>query len=355
MAIVIDAFSVVVRTSTLADKYPGGLEGYWQDCPNSSFCADEHLSRVAFMALSDADRFVAELAAKGLTPSRKDAAEDVALLSPSDGFLQPCAWLELGRWGPVAIAWLGGTTQGDVHAPAGWNADSTLRMITPEEAAQRFEFVRSEDKLDIYRDKTTGETFYVGRTASTSKSSKSRHNELYQRASQLIEGLILLDDRPPAPLDASNRSRLESAIPLFEEVVQINPGNWPAMWLLGKIYQRLSNYDSALAWFSRSHRVNPDHVDVAREAAIAAMDAGRPTEAIDYCRRALETQPEDAGLHANLAVALLFSGNPSEAKAAAAEATRRNPSDQITRQIVTIINEVLAGARPCPHHARDLE
>ena len=65
MAIVIEGYSVVIRNATLAARYPGGVEGYRRDCPNGSFCADEHLSRLGFMVQSDADVFVAQLAAQG--------------------------------------------------------------------------------------------------------------------------------------------------------------------------------------------------------------------------------------------------------------------------------------------------
>jgi tetratricopeptide (TPR) repeat protein len=353
MSVLIEGYSVVVRNATLAAKYPGGVEGYRRDCPNGSFCADEHLSRIGFMVQSDAEVFVAELAAKGLTPSRKDAAEEVALVSGWGGFLRPCAWLEIGRWGKAAIAWLAGTNRGDLHAPARWNADRSLQYVPPEEAKRRLEFVRSEDAVDVYRDKK-GQEFYVGRVAPNREASRARHNELYQRACGLIKGLILLHDQTPAELNAGTRQRLVDAVGLFEEVVSINPGNWAAMWLLGKVHQRLGDEQRRLEWLARSHRVNPDHPDVAREAALAAMDADQPEAAIGYCQRAIEADPDDAGLRANLAVALLFSGKPAEARAVAREALGRDPKDEITAQIVTVIDEVLAGARPCPHHIRDL-
>jgi tetratricopeptide (TPR) repeat protein len=354
MAVLIEAFSVVVRNSSLAARYPGGVEGYWRDCPNNTFCADDHLSRVGFMVQGDADVFVAQLAAKGLMPFRNGAAEDVALVSPRDGLLRPCDWLELGRWGKATIAWLAGTKRGDLHAPSGWNADRSVQYLTAEEAKERLEFVRSEGNVDVYRDRTTGQEYYVGRTAPARDKDRSRHNDLYKQACGLIEGLILLDDRPVAELNAVNRKRLMDSIGLFEEVVSINPGNWAAMWLLGKVYQRLGDEACRLEWFTRAYRLKPDQPDVAREAALAAMDAGQPEAAVGYCQSAIAASPDDAGLHANLAVALLFSGKPAVARTVAAEALRRDPADQITARIVALIDGVLAGKRPCPHHVRDL-
>ncbi|MGH7173961.1 MAG: tetratricopeptide repeat protein [Gemmataceae bacterium] len=355
MAVPIEGYSVLVRNSTLIAKYPGGVDGYRRDCPNNTFCADECLSRIGFMVQSDADVFVAQLAARGLMPYRNDVAEDVALATPVEGSMRPCAWLELGRWGQVVVAWLAGTKRGDLHAPAGWNAEKPLRQMSEEEIEQRLEFLRSEDNVDVYRDKTTGQQLYVGRTASISEEDKSRHNDLYEQGCRLIEGLILVHNKEPGELDPGCRKRLRDAIPLFVEVVRINPGNWATMWLLGKVYQRLGEYEQGLAWFSRAHRVNPDQADVAREAAIAAMDLGRPEEAISFCSRAIEVKPDDPGLRANLALALLFAGKPAEARPIAQEALAQDPVDKITAYLMQVIEGVLGGTRPCPHHTKDLQ
>jgi len=246
--------------------------------------------------------------------------------------------------GPATIAWLSGTNRGDLHAPA-----------SAEEIKQRLEYLRSEGNVDVYRDKTTGKELYVGRTESRSDQDKTRHNELYQQGCSLIEGLLILNNQAAGPLETHEQKRLEDAIPMFVEVVQINPANWPAMWLLGKAYQRLGQYEQGLAWFSRAHRVNPDHPDVAREASIAAMDLGQSTEAISFCERAIAANPNDAGLRANLALALLFSEKPAEASKIAQDALAQNPTDAITTNIVRIIDEVLSGKRPCPHGIVDLK
>src|SRR3954466_182380 len=84
MAVIVEGYSVIVRNSTLAAKYRGGIEGYRRDCPNATFCSDAHLSRIGFMVHRDADVFVARLAAHGLMPYRKGAAEDIALVCQSD-------------------------------------------------------------------------------------------------------------------------------------------------------------------------------------------------------------------------------------------------------------------------------
>jgi tetratricopeptide (TPR) repeat protein len=355
MAVLIEGYSVVVRNSTIAARYPDGVEGYERDCPNGSFCSDAHLSRVGFMVQRDADYFVAGLAAKGLTPYRNDAAEDVALLDAVEGLVLPCDWLEVGRYRGVTLAWLAGSEPGDLHAPAGWDFESAMVYMPAHEARERLEFLRSEDDVDVYQDRATGKEYYIGRTEHPSAEAMARHDRLYDEARARIEGLILIHGQQPEELDEDGRRRLEDAIAQLREVVEINPENWAAMWLLGKVYQRLEDYDQGLQWFARAHRVNPDQPDVAREAAIAAMDLGRPEEGLPYCERAVESRPDDPGLRANLALALLFAGRPAEARTAAEDALRRDPDDEITAQIVRIIGDVLDGRRPCPRHIRDLE
>src|SRR5262245_19176788 len=172
------------------------------------------------MVPGDADLFVAQLAARGLTSYRKDVAEDVAVVSPDKGLLRPCAWLELGRWGPVMIAWLAGTKRGDLHAPAGWNAaDRAVQHVSAEEAKQRLEFRRCDDNVDVYRDRTTGQEVYVGRVPPSAGASQSRHNDLYTRAWNLVQGLILLHGQAEGQLDRESLRNLHDGIPLLEEVV----------------------------------------------------------------------------------------------------------------------------------------
>jgi len=183
----------------------------------------------------------------------------------------------------------------------------------------------------------------------------AREDRLYKEACGLIDGLILLHDQPEQQLGADGRGQLERAVSLFQQVVELNPDHWPALWLMGKAHQRLGAFAAGLECFAAANQIKPDQPDVAREAAIAAMDAGQPERAVGFCERAIAAKPTDAGLRANLALALLFSGQPSEATEVADDALRQAPSDEITARILAVAREVVAGTRPCPRHVRDLE
>jgi tetratricopeptide (TPR) repeat protein len=124
---------------------------------------------------------------------------------------------------------------------------------------------------------------------------------------------------------------------MFDRVLQINPQNWNATWLVGKAHHRLREFDPALDWFCRAQRIVRPNADVLREAAITAMELGRPAEAISFCLAAIEAKPDDPGLRSNLALATLFSGNAAEAASLAG-----------------VCREVLEGKRACLAHVRDI-
>jgi Flp pilus assembly protein TadD len=188
----------------------------------------------------------------------------------------------------------------------------------------------------------------------TNENPESEHNRLYREASSVVFPLIEIHGKPQPKLTSFQRSELQRGVGLFDQVLIINPRNWAAMWLVGKAYQRLQEFDQALEWFSRAHSVNPVQPDVSREAALAAMELGRPSEAIAFCKKAIEFKPSDPGLLANLALATLLSGDVKGADTIVQDALRRDPSDQITRRLADVCRAVLAGERPCPHHIRDI-
>lgn len=354
MAIPINAYSVIVRHSTLAEKYPRGEPEYAQHCPNASYCSDGKLTRIGFMVMHDAEVFVAKLAGHGLIPFHDQQCRDVAICSQHQGLMFPCDWLELGEQEGKTIAWLAGQPPGPLSSPANIESMGNLNFFTPEDIKERMEFVRQDGHVDVYRDKQTGVLYYAGRTEHQ-QGNEAQHDALYEQACALVQDQIILDNRPLAKLTTAGRKQLDQAIELFGQVIEINPNNWAAMWLLGKIYQRLENYPEALAWFGRAHHVNPKQIDVAREAAIAAMESGQPDKGVYFSERALANEPENAGLVCNLALAVLFSGNPQRALQLIEAAIQLDPRDRIAANLQKIIMEVNQGKRRCPRHVRDLK
>ena len=181
-------------------------------------------------------------------------------------------------------------------------------------------------------------------------SEREEHDRLYQEALDLVEPHLPLHQAELPELTDAVRDDLRRGVELFRRVIAINPDNWAAMWAAGMTLRRLGDLDSALEMFAGACRLSGDNPDVPREAGITAMEGGRYADAVAFSEQAIRLDPSDAGLVANLALAHLLTQNPVEARRAAAYAVGADPADEISRNILAMIDDVLAGNRPCPRH-----
>jgi hypothetical protein len=133
MSVLCEAISVIIPISVLDTKYPGGMDAYRRACPNATFCADLHLTRVGFMVPDDVRRFVERLLAARLIHLQRRSALDLVVVDQLRGPTTPCEWLMAGR-----------------H-PAGYSA-AWLRL-------------GMTGNLDTFLDFQTGREVYLGRTS----------------------------------------------------------------------------------------------------------------------------------------------------------------------------------------------
>lgn len=181
------------------------------------------------------------------------------------------------------------------------------------------------------------------------------HNALYKRAVDLLRfTTTMVPMVPPAQLSWFQRRRVRQGIQVMQRVLQINPENWSALWVLGKADQAAGESEHALDAFSKSHLINPENPDVAREASISAMECSRHDVALQFAERALSLNEGDPGLRANLALVYLFSQKPDIAKVHIEHAYAKDPNDQITCDVRQLIDEVITGKRSCPRRSRDV-
>ena len=185
---------------------------------------------------------------------------------------------------------------------------------------------------------------------------QTRYEALMKRAWLLMKDIIhLAGAKTTRPLGWFGKWNLQKAEKCLTKALQIQPNSWSALWLRGKIFQRRGEYTEALEQFRRAHELNPEQPDVVREAGLTAMDLGDAEAGVYFCERAVALKPDDSGLFANLALAQLFAGQRKKALASAQKAVQRNPDDGISRQVLTVIEEVRAGKRTAPKTLRDLE
>jgi tetratricopeptide (TPR) repeat protein len=179
--------------------------------------------------------------------------------------------------------------------------------------------------------------------------SDSEHNRLFQEACSIIRDEIPLHDNPDLPLpDEKLDGSLKRALEIFNQVLAINPENWNAMWLIGKIYQRFQDKKSALSWFEKAYQINPSQTDIVREASMCAMDLGNHDAAITFAHRGVQIEPTNSGLQANLAIAYLLSNRIDDAKMSIDRAIAGDPEDSISQTIQDIIEHFSNSGRVPP-------
>lgn len=177
VSVLAEAISVVVPISILNSKYPGGVESYRRGCPNRTFCADQHLTRIGFMTPTDVEAFVTALERSGLVHRRGGQAVDLAVVDQHRGPTTPCEWIQGGKHpAGYSAVWLAGTEPGALAAPPDWKPSQSAEMhfVSNEDVGERFLGLSSKDGLDVMLDFQTGKELFLGRVQSDPVEAPSR-------------------------------------------------------------------------------------------------------------------------------------------------------------------------------------
>lgn len=140
MAVLVEAFSVVMRVSAILDRFFGGPRAFTELVPNRTLCTDGELYRVGFMSMEDVDFFVTQLFKAGLAGASDTEIEspDVALASQDGSMIFPCSWVELSQY-PVDegkhLVWgckLKGGKSEHLAVSEHWTYDANASMLWAE-------------------------------------------------------------------------------------------------------------------------------------------------------------------------------------------------------------------------------
>lgn len=183
MSVLVEAFSVIVRTSIIATKFPGGIQSYQDLCPNQTYCTDGKLIRIGFMAPKDVERFIGSLVACGMTFLEKGQAKDFVVVDQYNGPTTPCAWIDFEvRPDGDSHCWIKGSDKGSFAAPSK-HRPGGVKYHKP--GSSHFQALGAEGGLDAFLDPATGKKLYVGRTAAGDSSDITNFLEkVDQRASE---------------------------------------------------------------------------------------------------------------------------------------------------------------------------
>jgi hypothetical protein len=184
MAVLVEAISVIIRRRAIDQKYAGGWAGFALEAPNATLCNDDLIARVGFMVPQDVERFVDHLRREGLDFLVNGTAHDLAVVDQQTGLTTECQWLEFARvpfensGNVVSACWFfdepriapGMHFRGepvDLATPPGWQFEGSLsdrfNFVPTGEEKERLQFLRTENEVDVFLDRKTGQEVFVGR------------------------------------------------------------------------------------------------------------------------------------------------------------------------------------------------
>lgn len=175
MAVLIEGISIVIRRKTIDEKYPGGWDGFVEDAPNRTLCADDKIARLGFMDPNDAESYIKGLEKIGFKYIVDGKTSEIAVIDQTRGFMADCNWLEAGR---VEMAddtkhiftacILKGCKSKQLIFPHGWKYEESLSchygFIPSGHLEKSLKYLRHENGLDVYYNKLTDQEVYIGRT-----------------------------------------------------------------------------------------------------------------------------------------------------------------------------------------------
>jgi len=181
-----------------------------------------------------------------------------------------------------------------------------------------------------------------------------KFNSLYQQACDKMRGLIILEGYRPKGIGVFEKLRANKAIKYFNEALSIYPDHFQSLFFLGKIHQRLRNYEQALSYFDSALKLERTNHNIPQEASLVAMHLNQIDKAIEYSKEALRRKPDDFALLGNHSMNLLIAGLDNEAKETIDKAIALNPNDDINQRIKTKIQGVISGQAKRPTFAESL-
>jgi hypothetical protein len=183
MAVLIEAFSVLVRRDSIENHFTGGWRAFLETIPNWTCCYEEELVRVGFMDPGGVRQYIDTLVEGGLVFLNDGKAVDIVVCDQHDGPTTTCDWIEFGKLHigddtRVSAAWLfEGTKPGfglhikgtsmQLAVPEGWQYEGSLsqgsRGQHMVDDPNDLEFLREEDGVEVYWHKALNREVFVGR------------------------------------------------------------------------------------------------------------------------------------------------------------------------------------------------
>ena len=135
----------------------------------------------------------------------------------------------------------------------------------------------------------------------------------------------LLLSRPNPPTDASDKAKEH-----FKKELEIDPHNAGAEYILGELARQESQWDEAIARFTKVTKLDAGFTDAFLSLGISFVAEGKPVEAIPPLETYVKLQPGNPAGHYQLAMAYSRAGRKEDAKREAAQ--QRETAEKIESQ-----------------------
>jgi tetratricopeptide (TPR) repeat protein len=177
---------------------------------------------------------------------------------------------------------------------------------------------------------------------------EDEHTRLYWAAGKAIRPYLKGERRlhPPKKVMTEVDARvLTKGIDDLKSSIALQPNdsrNWSSLWLIGKAYEALNNFETAHHFFAQAYSTFPRNVEASREFTASCLRTNRIDEAVRVARSARDLAPKNPDVLANLAKALLAAGTLEEARIVANAAVEIAPDD---RRIGAIVEDITKAQR----------
>ena len=342
MAVLVEAISVIVRNDSVRRFFEGGWEAFVQTIPNRSFCADDAIARVGFMAPADVEAYVSVLEAGGLVFRRDGQAVDFAVVDQLHGPTVATPWLEYSKIVVddmvVSACWLAGEDFSELAVPDGWNFSNSLSrapgFVPSAEVDERMTILRREGGVDVYRDEQSGKEVFVGRPRMEGDQGPVLFTRLEAASHEVLRAdaqMVSLEASGDQDAVARVRRKLEDEVlPTVARIAE-GAGNQMAFshFALGLTLRVLGRREQALRAFLKANELQERVLNTLLEVVRCLGELGRVEEALPFARTATEADPTSAAAWGNLAACLHELGEFDEARSSIDLAVALDPLDSI--------------------------
>ncbi|QEF96209.1 Tetratricopeptide repeat protein [Stieleria maiorica] len=348
MPVLLEGTAVVILNEALDRCLEGGASEFHTIAPNAMSFGDGEVTQASFMSHRDAELFRDKLVLMGLRDD--EDSPDLVLVDAHNQTMHPtCDWLRLIEYKGNLIASHVTNDSDVVVAPESWDPDAgpTLQHMSAEEVRDRLEFVRREERVDVYRDRQTGQLLYSARLHETPQ-------ELFKKSADIVLGNMRHPGQPPPPSDVQQAIR--GAIGQLQQLVTQQEDAWRVWFLLGKAWHAVDRIPRAIGALERALEVadQPQSIIYKELAGVLLVD-GATERACEMGEKAVALAPDDVELLGNLGIAYLLDGRVEIAGKTLEHALAIHPDDSTNQYVMEKIKAVQAGRLSRPKTLAELE